>query len=186
MPLFKSTFLKIFFIPFLFYFSSCNRKEIQKESSFKTADLYINEQEQIETYFFIEAANASNSIISKSQIAQQKRSESSIKELSAKIENYQNELLQKISELANKRLIIITDISTTHKREVYKLLDTNDANFDKMYLNSMAESLTEQIGLFEKISTETNDKTILKLVLQYLPGQYQLLRDIEKTKTEFN
>jgi len=42
--------------------------------------------------------------------------------------------------------------------------------------------LEEQIKLFEKIATESNDKTILKLVLQFLPEQYELLRETQTIK----
>jgi len=87
--------------------------------------------------------------------------------------------------MANKKLVVITDINVTHKRDLYELIDTDENTFNQTYLNSISESLTEQIKLFEKISTETDDETILKLVLQYLPDQYQLLRETERLKTEF-
>jgi hypothetical protein len=45
--------------------------------------------------------------------------------------------------------------------------------------------LTQQIKLFEKISKETDDQMVLKLTLQYLPEQYQLLRETEQIKSEF-
>jgi hypothetical protein len=186
MPPLKAAIFKVLFLLIItFSFASCKKKEHQKINPLKQETFNKKDKEQIETSFFIATANVSNSIISKSQIAQQKRSEISIQELSKKIEEQENQLLQKVTEMASKKLIIITDISTAHKRDLYKLIDTNDDSFNKMYLNSISESLSEQIKLFEKISTETNDETILKLVLQYLPKQYQFLRDIEKLKTEF-
>ncbi|RED26333.1 uncharacterized protein DUF4142 [Flavobacterium cutihirudinis] len=184
----KATIIKVFssFI-IVAFFSSCGKKEHKNESAFKTETLTRNKQqndkEQIEASFFIATANVSNTIISKSQIAQ-KRSENLL-ELSKKIENQQNQLLQNVSEMANKKLIMITDINAIHKRDLYELVDSNDSVFSKTYLNSIAESLSEQIKLLEKISTETNDEKILKLVLEFLPEQYELLRETEKTKTEY-
>jgi len=125
-------------------------------------------------------------MISKSQIAQQKSSESKILEVSKKIENHQNQLLQKVTEMANKKLIIVTDLNASHREELTELNNTNGINFNKAYIRSMTTALTQQINVFEKISKETDDQSILKLVLQYLPEQYQLLRETEQIKNEFN
>lgn len=187
-PILKTIFFTVVFVSC----SSCNRKEAQKENILKNENLSINHKnlsvyenkEKTESYFFLETSNVSHSLISKSQVAQ-KRSESSIVELSKKIEDQQNLMLKKITEVANKKLIVISDISVTHKRDLYKLMEANNNDFNKTYLNSISESLSEQIKLFESISAETEDETILKLVLQFLPTQYQLLREIEKTKAEF-
>ena len=43
----------------------------------------------------------------------------------------------------------------------------------------MKEYLEEQIELLESICKQTNDKIILKLVLTYLPEQFDLLRETE-------
>jgi cell division ATPase FtsA len=182
MPLSRATIIKVFFLLIITFSFSCKRKEHQKINPLKVETFNKNDKEQAETYFFITVANVSNSIISKSQIAQQKRSEGSIQELSKKIENQQNQLLQSVTEMANKRLIIITDINAVHKIDLYKLIDTNDSNFNTTFLNLISEDLAEQIKVFEKISTESNDETILKLVLQYLPQEYELLREIETIK----
>ncbi|SMO46316.1 protein of unknown function [Flavobacterium resistens] len=189
MPLIKVAILKVFFLLIILSFSACGKKERQKANFFKNETFSQNnklqiDKDQIETSFFIAAANVSNVLISKSQFAQ-KHSENPIQDLSKKIEEHQNQLLQQIAEMANKKLVVITDINVTHKRDLYELIDTDENTFNQTYLNSISESLTEQIKLFEKISTETDDETILKLVLQYLPDQYQLLRETERLKTEF-
>ncbi|WP_264551696.1 DUF4142 domain-containing protein [Flavobacterium sp. N2038] len=188
-PIAKAAFFKIIFLLIILFFTACGKKEHQKGSliekeAFSQNRKQQNDKDQLEASFFIATANVSNAIISKSQIAQ-KRSESKIQDLSKKIENHQSQLLQTISEMANKKLIIITDINAIHKKDLYELTDTNDTTFAKTYLSSIAESLSEQIKLFEKISAETNDEKILKLVLQYLPEQYQLLRETERIQTEF-
>jgi hypothetical protein len=186
MPRLKATFFKVFFLLIiLISFPFCGKKS-QRESSIKKETFNKSKEEEIESSFFIEMGNIVNSIISKSQIAKQKSSESKILEVSKKIENHQNQLLQQVTEMANKKLIMITDINATHKDEILELMNTNDSNFSKTYLSSMATSLAQQIELFEKISRETNDQLILKLVLQYLPQQYQLLRETERIKSEFN
>lgn len=154
------------------------------ESSLKNENFTKTEKEETEAFFFIATANVSKSIISKSQIAQQKSSDFEIQELSKKIETHQNEVLQEISKMANKRLIIITEINATHKRDLYDLIDANNNDFDKTYLDSMIDSLQEQIGLFEQISKETNDKKILKLVLQFLPEHYRILREMQKVQSK--
>ncbi|WP_230392445.1 DUF4142 domain-containing protein [Flavobacterium sp. LC2016-01] len=185
----KATILKVFFLLIIISFSACGKKEHQKASpfikeTFSQNNKQFNDKDQVESSFFIAVANVSNALISKSQFAQ-KRSQSPIQELSKKIEDHQYQLLQKISEMANKKLIIITDINVTHKRDLYELIATDESSFDKTYLNSISASLSEQINLLENISSETNDEKILKLVLQYLPDQYQLLRETERLKTEF-
>lgn len=189
MPLVKAVILKVFFFLILISFSACGKKERQNTSlmnneAFRENNKQQNDKDQIEASFFIAVANVSNDLISKSQFAQ-KRSENQVQELSKKIEEHQNQLLQRISKMANKKLIIINDINVTHKRDLYELIDTDETTFKDTYLNSLSESLAEQIKLFEKISIETNDETILKLVLQYLPQQYQLLRETEQLKTQF-
>jgi predicted outer membrane protein len=159
--------------------TSCKKNE-PLENALKSETFNKNDKEEIEAFFFIATANVSKSLISKSQIAQQKSSEIEILELSKKIESQQSQILQDVTKMANKKLIIITEINATHKRDLYELLDATDVNFKTAYVDSMTESLKEQIGLFESVSKETNDKTILKFVLQYLPEQYQLLRETEK------
>lgn len=138
-------------------------------------------------FFFIATANVSKAIISKSKIAQQKSSESSIAILSLKIERQQNRLLEDVNELATKRLIIISEIDAPHRRDTYNLVNVNAFDFDTVYLKLMKQYLEEQIELLESISKETNDKTILKLVLTYLPEQFDLLRETElNLKKEIN
>lgn len=185
-PLLKASFFKVFFLLIIIIcFPFCGKKS-QRENSIKKEAFNKSKVEEVETSFFIEMGNIVNSMISKSQIAQQKSSESKILEISKKIENHQNQLLQKVTEMANKKLIIITDINASHKDELSELNNKNGVNFNKAYLNVMATALTQQIKLFEKISKETNDQSILKLVLEYLPEQYQLLRETEQITMNFN
>lgn len=184
-PQLKATIFRlIFLLTIILCITSC-KKNNPIETSLKSDPFTKTEKEEIEAFFFIATANVSKSIISKSQIAQQKSSDSTIQEWSRKIEINQNQLLQEVSKMANKKLIIITEINATHnKLDLYELIDTSSTNFNKVYLDSMTESLKEQIGLFESISKHTNDKTILKLVLQYLPEQYQILREIQRINNE--
>ncbi|WP_428231632.1 DUF4142 domain-containing protein [Flavobacterium sp.] len=165
--------------------ASC-KKTNPIENSLKNEAFTKTEKEEIEAFFFIATANVSKSIISKSEIAQQKSSDFTIQELSKKIESEQTEILQEVSKMANQKLIIITEINATHKRDLYDLIDATNTDFNKTYLNSMITSLKEQIGLFESISKETNDKAILKLVLHYLPEQYQILREMQRISNEIN
>ncbi len=186
MPRLKAVIFKVLFLLiFLIIFSSCGKKS-QGESSIKKEAFNKSKKEEIETSFFIEMGNAINSMISKSQIAKQKSSEIKILEVSKKIDLHENQLLQKVTEMANKKLIVITDLNAVHQDEILKLTNEKDINFNTAYLSSMSASLSQQIKLFEKISKETNDELILKLVLQYLPEQYQLLRETERIKSEFN
>jgi len=53
-------------------------------------------------------------------------------------------------------------------------------------MNSLVESLNEQIETLESVSKETNDEVILKLVLHYLPELYQFLRETEQIKQTIN
>ncbi|WP_394773232.1 DUF4142 domain-containing protein [Flavobacterium sp.] len=165
---------------------SC-KKNNPIETSLKSETNSKTEKEEIEAFFFIATANVTKSIISKSQIAQQKSSDSTIQQLNRKIEINQNQLLQDISKMATKKLIIITEINATHnERDLYDLIDASSTDFNKTYLTAMSESLKEQIGLFESISKQTNDKAILKLVLQYLPEQYQAFRELQRINYEIN
>ena len=176
--LLKSLFFKIAFVVLgVTFFESCNKNDTTKNTIFTD-----NVKEEKEAYFFIATVNVSKKMISKSQIAQQKCSDSTIQDVSKKIEIHQNQLLQEVTKLANRKLIIITEINATHKRDLYDLIDADEISFNQAYLNSIQESLHEEINLLESISKETNDQTILKLVLQYLPEQYQFLRETEKIK----
>ncbi|MDA6070037.1 DUF4142 domain-containing protein [Flavobacterium sp. AC] len=182
-PQLKAIFFRFFLLIILVCISSC-KKTNPIENSLKSEAFVKTEKEEIEAFFFIATANVTKSIISKSQIAQQKSSDFAIQDLSRKTEIEQTELLQEVSKLANKKLIIITEINATHKRDLYDLIDSNITSFNKIYLTSMAESLKEQINLFESISKETNDKEILKIVLHYLPEQYQILREMQRINNE--
>lgn len=184
-PRLKATIFRFFLVIILVCVSSC-KKSNPIENTLKNQAFIKTEKEEIEAFFFIATANASKSIISKSEIAQQKSSFLAIQELSKKIEIDQAQLLQEVSKMANQKLIIITEINATHKRDLYDLIDATNNDFDSVYANSMIASLKEQIGLFETISKETNDQTILKLVLHHLPEQYQSLREMQKINKEIN
>ncbi|SMP16419.1 protein of unknown function [Flavobacterium hercynium] len=184
----KAPFLKVFFLLIIILsVSSCNNNNpMETNLKNETFTSTRTDKEQVETYFFIATANLSKSIIEKSQIAQKKASESKVKEVSKKIEEQQTHLLEEVTKIANHRLIIVTDINATNNENLYAITDTNSVNFDKAYTNSIAESLADQIKIFESISKETNDEMILKLVLQYLPGDYQFLRETETIRENFN
>lgn len=143
-----------------------------------------NEREETEALFFISTANFSKGIISKSQIAQQKSSDIMVQELSKRIEIQENQLLDETTKMAALKLVVVTEINATHKRDLYDLIDASSNDFDNIYLHAMREALNDQIELFESISRQTNDKKILELVLRYLPEQYKLLRETDRIKKQ--
>lgn len=164
-------------------YTSC-QKNNPIETNLKNEVFIQSDREHTEAYFLIATASLSKSVISKSQVAQQKSSDSTIREISRKLENHQNLLLQEVTKMANRRLVIVTDIDAYNKQDLYDLIDTNKTNFDEAYLDSTIESLDSQITLFESISKDTNDKMILQLILQYLPTDYQLLREAKQIKEQ--
>ena len=178
-----SIFKVFFFLIFVLCMTSC-KKINPIENSLRNQALAITEREETEAFFFISTANASKSIISKSQIAQQKSSDAIVQELSKRIEIQENQVLDEITKMATLKLIVITEINATHKRDLYNLIDANGTEFNDVYLNTMKDALNSQIELFEAISRETNDKAILELVLRYLPEQYKLLRETERIKRQ--
>ncbi|WP_276380728.1 DUF4142 domain-containing protein [Flavobacterium sp. H4147] len=181
-PVLKAIIFKVLFLLIVIFVTSC-RKSNSIESNLKKNEAFSkNDKEEVEAFFFIATANVGKTIISKSQIAQQKSSESSIMILGKKIERNQSRLLQEVTELANKKLIIISEINATHRRDTYDLVTAkNSSEFNRVYLRAMKKCLEEQIQLLETVSKETNDKAILKLVLKYLPEQFDLLREVEQT-----
>lgn len=174
-----------FCVLILFSIESCQNKE-RVDNQNKNEVFGNNTQEEIEAHFFIGIANVSKKMISKSQIAQQQGLHSKVKELSKKIENEQYNVLQNITKIANKKLIIITEINAAGNQDLYELMKADKSNFDKIYLNDMTDSLAEEIGLLEKITKDTKDVGILKLANAFLPKHYQLLRETEKLKREIN
>lgn len=179
-----ASLFKVFFIlAIIICMTSCKRRN-PIENNFKNQSFAKNEREETEVYFFITAANVSKGIVSKSQIAQQKSSDVIVKQLGQRIEFKQNQLLEQITRMATLKLIVITEINATHKRDLYNLVDAKGNQFDDLYLNAMKEALNNQIDLFETISRETNDKQILELVLRYLPEQYKLLRETERIRKQ--
>lgn len=165
--------------------SSCNENENLKKVNNKY--VLTKSAEEIEAYFFIATSSITKSIISKSQLAQEKSLNNSIKIVSIKIENNQNLLLQEISKTAIQKLIIINETTTVvTNKDLYELVNKKEADFDKAYINSITKSLSETIKLFEAIAKETNDMEILKIVTHYLPKQYEFLRETQKIKKEIN
>ncbi|MDR7211954.1 DUF4142 domain-containing protein [Flavobacterium piscis] len=185
MPLSNTSFLKTGFIVIILgSFLSCKKNEPIEKTTTKKDVLTKNSKEEKEAYFFIAASNVTKSIIAKSQLAQHKSLKNSVREISTIIENNQNLLLQEINKEALKKLIITTEVSSTVANDdLYNLIDTVNVKFDKAYISSIVKSLSEQIKLFESIAKETQDASILKLVLYYLPKQYELLREAKKIQT---
>jgi predicted outer membrane protein len=185
MPLSKISLLKTgFIVIILSSFLSCKKNELVEKATTKKDVLTKKNTEEIEAYFFIAASNVTKSIIAKSQLAQHKSLKTEVKDISTKIENNQNLLLQEINKESLRKLIITTEVnSNIANDDLYNLIDTINVNFDKAFVNSTIKSLSEQIKLFESISKETQDASILKLVLYYLPKQYELLREAKKIQT---
>ncbi|PXY46557.1 DUF4142 domain-containing protein [Flavobacterium hydrophilum] len=182
----KPSFLKTAFIVILTVtISSCNENEKPEKGNNKY--VLTNNTEEIEANFFVATASITKSIISKTQLAQLKSLQNSIKLVSTEIENNQSLLLQEINKIATQKLIIITEINTAAtNKELYELAGKKEVDFDKEYLNVITNSLSEMIKLFESIAKETNDPVILKLVTHYLPKQYEFLRETEKIKKQIN
>lgn len=180
----KAAYFRVFFLILLVLCITSCRKINPIENTLKNQAFAKNEREETEVYFFISTANISKSIISKSQIAQQKSSDVIVQELSKRIEVQENQLLDQIAKMATSKLIVITEINATHKRDLYNLIDASNKDFNNIYLNAMTEAICDQIELFENISRETNDKQILELVLRFLPEQYKLLRETERIKKQ--
>lgn len=185
MPLSNTSFLKTGFIVILLgSFLSCKKNEPVEKAATKKDVLKKNSKEEKEAYFFIEASNVTKSIIAKSQLAQHRSSNDSIRKISVIIENNQNLLLQEINKQTLKKLIITTEVNSNIANEdLFSLIDTLDVNFDKAYTNSLVNSLSDQIKLFESIAGKTKDALILKMVLYYLPKQRELLEEAKKIQT---
>ena len=165
-------------------FLSCKKNEPIEKATTKKNVLTKNSKEEKEAYFFIATSNVTKSLIAKSQLAQHKSLKNTVKEISTIIENNQNLLLHEINKEALKKLIITTEVnSNVANDDLYNLIDTTDVDFDKAYIDSIIKSLSEQIKLFESISEETQDASILKLAIYFLPKQYELLREAKKIQT---
>jgi len=183
-PPLKTVYFKVFFLFVLIICITSCRKINPIENTLKNQAFAKNEREETEVFFFISVANVSKSIISKSQIAQQKSSDVIVQELSKRIEVQENQLLEEITKMATSKLIVITEINAMHKRDLYNLVDASNNDFNSIYLDAMTDAICDQIELLETISRETNDKQILELVLRFLPEQYKLLRETERIKKQ--
>lgn len=183
-PLLKAVYFKVFFLLVLVVSMTSCRKINPIENTLKNQAFAKNEREESEVFFFISTANISQSIISKSQIAQQKSSDVIVQELGKRIEVQERQLLEQITKMATSKLIVITEINATHKRDLYNLLDASNNDFNSVYLDAMTEAMCDQIEVLETISRETNDKEILEFVLRFLPEQYKLLRETERIKKQ--
>jgi len=183
-PLIKAAYFKVFFLFVLVVCITSCRKINPIENTLKNQAFAKNDREESEVFFFISTANTSKSIISKSQIAKQKSSDVIVQELSKRIEVQENQLLDEVTKLATKKLIVITEINATHNRDLYNLIDASHNDFNNIFLDDMTEAICDQIKLLETISRETNDKQILELVLRFLPQQYKLLRETERVKKQ--
>ncbi|KAF2341402.1 DUF4142 domain-containing protein [Flavobacterium tistrianum] len=183
-PPLKATYFRVFFLFVLVFCATSCRKINPIENTLKNQAFAKNDREETEVFFFISTANISKSIISKSQIAQQKSSDIIVQELSKRIEIQENQLLEAITKMATSKLIVITEINATHKRDLYNLIDASNNNFNIIYLDAVTDAICNQIELLETISRETNDKEILELVLRFLPEQYKLLRETERIKKQ--
>ncbi|MCV9928382.1 DUF4142 domain-containing protein [Flavobacterium sp. LS1R49] len=164
--------------------SSCKKNEVLEKTS-NNGVFSKDDSEEIDAYFLIATANISKAIISKSQIAQQKCQDEKLKQLSSEIESNQNEFLQEITKMANKKLIIITNDEIDANNDLYTLIDATKATFDIAYINLIIESIEDQIELLKSISKETKDTDILKFAVKYLPKQYEFLQESKALKSNF-
>lgn len=186
MSLLRFSFLKNFFLAtVIIFFSACKKNEkIEKAEKEKEILAHLYNEEK-EAFFFVATANMTEAIILKSQLAQYKAKKDEIRNFGRTVENNESQLLQEIKKIATKKLIILSEINNvTNDDHLFGLIHTQSLEFDTKYISSIKQSLVEQINLFESISKKTNDTLILRLVVEYLPKQYQLLREAETIKLE--
>jgi len=164
-------------------FLSCKKNEPLNKAVKIQDVLTQNSAEETEASFFIAASDLTKSIIVNSQRAQREVTKGSVREFSFSLVNNQNLLLQAINKEAFNQLIIITDFNIVVNNDQFTSFDEGKADFDQYYMSSVIALLSKQIELFESVSKATQNTSILKLILYYLPKQYQLLREAKKIKT---
>lgn len=165
-------------------FLSCEKNEPLNKAVKIQDVLTQNSAEETEASFFIAASDLTKSIIVNSQRAQREVTKGSVREFSFSLVNNQNLLLQAINKEAFNQLIIITDFNNiVVNNDQFTSFDEGKADIDQYYMSSVIALLSKQIKLFESVSKATQNTSILKLILYYLPKQYQLLREAKKIKT---
>lgn len=165
-------------------FLSCKKNEPLDKAAIIQDVLTQNSVEETEASFFIAASDLTKSIIISSQRAQHTVTKSSVRQFSLVLINKQNLLLQAINNEAFNQLIIISHFNNVVvNNDQFTSIDERKTDSDQYYMNSIIALLSKQIKLFESVSKATQNTSILKLILYYLPKQYQLLREAKKIKT---
>lgn len=164
---------------FLFSECSCNRAKISETKSIVSQlndSKFEKRKDQEDAAFLVASAEIYLREIKLGQLAQQKASQTDVRELGKMNEEFNTDQLMSLIKLAKVKSVSIPTSPNFSSEETYvHIANQTEHTFDKTYCDEMVASQIKSIRFFEKIISETSDKIIKDFAIQALPEMEQLL-----------
>lgn len=126
--------------------------------------------------FLIKAAEINLEEIRLGQLAQQKGTQTDIKELGKMMEDDHTKAFNDLTALALKKSIPLrTSLDSNAKNDYEKLNNAAGSDFDKQYCDMMVSGHKDAIALFEKESTDATDADVRQMAIATLPTLHKHL-----------
>jgi putative membrane protein len=132
-------------------------KDIAEEHN----DAKFNKAKEKDAQFLVDAAEMSLTEIKLAELAEKDGTNNNVKELGKMMKEEHQKSLQKLKELAEKKMITIPTEVTENGQDSYnKLLDKKNNDFDNAYCEKNIDMHKDAIDKFEKCSNECEDHEI--------------------------
>ena len=126
--------------------------------------------------FLIKVAIIDLEEIQLGKLAQEKGSNTDVRELGKMMEEDHHKAMYDLTVLAKDKMVTVPTILPDNDEDVYKRLSSETGNdFDKDYCEMMIKGHKEAITMFEKESMQAGDKDITKFALATLPTLHKHL-----------
>jgi putative membrane protein len=168
----SSMWQAIFIISVIIGTSSCinNKPEDSKEVAAEINEQKIDNKNEMDAQFLVDAALVNREGISLGQLAQQKGTSNHVKELGKMMEDEHTKSLADLTELAKTKNIALPTSQTENGKQAYDKLNGFSGNdFGKEYSNMMVDEHKKAIELFEKASADCTDSDIKAWATATLP-----------------
>jgi putative membrane protein len=122
------------------------------------------------TNFLVKAADGGMAEVALGEVAQQKATNSSVKQVASMMVTDHSSANGQVKSLAAQRNVTLPAVpGDDHQKKSDDLLKKSGADFDKSYMNTMIDDHQKTIDLFEDASGDVNDAEIKTFIDNTLP-----------------
>jgi putative membrane protein len=181
----KKSFILFFVASGLLFTSSCEKKNQEQQQS--TQDTTKTEKKETglsddDKKFMQKAADAGMLEVELGKLAHTNASSTQVKELGHMMMTHHQEANNQLKQLASNKNVMLPDsLSNDAKDKLEKLKGLKGKEFDKKYLNELADAHKKDVSDFENEADQAQDPELKSWVQATLPTLKTHLMEVKKT-----